>query len=223
MEHNQKITASHLKRRAVLYIRQSTMKQVCENTESTLRQYALKGRLIALGWPEDRITVIDRDLGRSGAEVEGRDGFKQLVSDVGSGEAGAIACMECSRLSRNSHDWGRLTEICAITKTVLIDSDGVYDPGDFNDRILLGLKGTMSEAELHFIRARLNGGKQNKARRGEDEIARRICIRRCRTHRKRPERRGQGCRAVAFRLVSEGGIRQWRSDILQRKWFQVSR
>jgi len=167
LEHNQKINASHLKRRAVLYIRQSTMKQVYENSESTKRQYALKERLIALGWTDDCITVIDNDLGYSGADVEKRDGFKQLVADVGSGEAGAVACIECSRLSRNSHDWGRLMEICAITKTVLIDADGIYDPNDFNDRILLGLKGTISEAELHFIRARMEGGRINKAKRGE--------------------------------------------------------
>jgi DNA invertase Pin-like site-specific DNA recombinase len=167
MEFNQKITESHLKRRAVLYIRQSTMKQVFENSESTIRQYALKDRLVTLGWAERSITIIDCDLGRSGADADGREGFKQLVADVGSGEAGAVACIECSRLSRNSHDWGRLMEICAITKAVLIDADGVYDPNDFNDRILLGLKGTISEAELHFIRARMDGGRINKAQRGE--------------------------------------------------------
>lgn len=170
MEFSQKITAAHLKRRAVLYIRQSTMKQVYENAESTIRQYALKDRLVTLGWSEECITVIDSDLGHSGADAGARDGFKQLVADVGSGEAGAVACIECSRLSRNSHDWGRLMEICAITKTVLIDADGVYDPNDFNDRMLLGLKGTISEAELHFIRARMNGGKISKVKRGELRI-----------------------------------------------------
>ena len=167
MEFNQKIKATHLKRRAILYIRQSTMKQVYENTESTLRQYALKGRLISLGWTEETITVIDCDLGRSGAAVEGRDGFKQLRADVGTGEVGAVACIECSRLSRNSSDWGSLMEICAITKTLLIDADGVYNLNDFNDRILLGLKGTISEAELYLIRTRMIGGKLNKAKRGE--------------------------------------------------------
>jgi len=170
MEFSQKITAAHLKKRAVLYIRQSTMKQVRENSESTIRQYALKDRLIALGWTEESITVIDCDLGRSGGDAGERDGFKQLVADVGSGEAGAIACIECSRLSRNSHDWGRLMEICAITKAILIDADGIYNPNDFNDRILLGLKGTISEAELHFIKARMDGGRINKARRGEMRI-----------------------------------------------------
>ena len=141
-----KITSVHLKRKAILYIRQSTMRQVYENAESTLRQYALKEKLLCFGWQEENITVIDCDLGQSGAESSGRDGFKQLVADVGSGEVGVVASIECSRLSRSSRDWGRLMEICAITQTVLIDDDGVYDPNNFNDRLLLGLKGTMSEA-----------------------------------------------------------------------------
>jgi DNA invertase Pin-like site-specific DNA recombinase len=165
-----KITSVHLKRKAILYIRQSTIRQVYENVESTLRQYALKEKLIRIGWQEESITVIDCDLGQSGAESSGRDGFKQLVADVGSGEVGAVASIECSRLSRNSCDWGRLMEICAITQTVLIDDDGIYDPNNFNDRLLLGLKGTMSEAELHFLHARMRGGALNKARRGELKI-----------------------------------------------------
>lgn len=164
---DRKITSTHLKRKAILYIRQSTMRQVYENTESTLRQYALKEKLIRFGWPEESITIIDCDLGQSGAESSGRDGFKQLVADVGSGEVGVVASIECSRLSRSSRDWGRLMEICAITQTVLIDDDGIYDPNNFNDRLLLGLKGTMSEAELHFIHARMRGGALNKAKRGE--------------------------------------------------------
>jgi len=170
MEYNQKINVTHLKRRALLYIRQSTMKQVYENNESTIRQYALKERLVALGWQEESITIIDCDLGRSGAETTGRDGFKQLVADVGAGEAGAVACIECSRLSRNSNDWGRLMEICAITKTLLIDADGIYDPNDFNDRILLGLKGTINMAELYLMKARMDGGRINKAQRGELKV-----------------------------------------------------
>lgn len=165
--YDNKITSSHLKRKAILYIRQSTMRQVYENTESTLRQYALKEKLIQFGWTEGSITVIDCDLGQSGAESLKRDGFKQVVADVGSGEVGAVASIECSRLSRSSHDWGRLMEICAITQTVLIDDDGIYEPNNFNDRLLLGLKGTMSEAELHFIHARMRGGALNKAKRGE--------------------------------------------------------
>ena len=162
-----KITSMHLKRKAILYIRQSTMRQVYENAESTLRQYALKEKLIRFGWQEESITVIDCDLGQSGAESSGRDGFKRLVADVGSSEVGAVASTECSRLSRSSRDWGRLMEICAITQTVLIDDDGIYDPNNFNDRLLLGLKGTMSEAELHFLHARMRGGALNKAKRGE--------------------------------------------------------
>ena len=170
MEYNQKITASHIKRRALLYIRQSTMKQVYENNESTIRQYALKERLVSLGWHEESITVIDCDLGQSGAEATGRNGFKQLVADVGAGEAGAVACIECSRLSRNSNDWGRLMEICVITGTLLIDADGIYDPNDFNDRILLGLKETISIAELHLLKSRMDGGRINKAQRGELKV-----------------------------------------------------
>ena len=167
MEYNQKITAEQLKRKAVLYIRQSTMRQVYENTESTLRQYALKEKLIQLGWLPDNIIVIDCDLGQSGSGLSEREGFRKLVSDVGNNEVGAVACLESSRLARNSQDWGRLLEICTITKTVLIDADGIYNLSDFNDRMLLGLKGTMSEAELHLIRARLRGGALNKAKRGE--------------------------------------------------------
>lgn len=162
-----KIEAMHLKRKAILYIRQSTMRQVVVNTESTLRQYALKDRLIQLGWEDGMIEVIDRDLGRSGAETAGRDGFRQMFADVGEGNVGAIACIECSRLSRSSGDWGRLMEICALSGTILIDDDGIYDPNNFNDRLLLGLKGTMSEAELHFLRERMRGGALNKVKRGE--------------------------------------------------------
>lgn len=170
MDYNSKITAAQLKRKAILYIRQSTMKQVYENTESTIRQYELKGKLVQLGWQSENIITIDCDLGQSGAGLSGRDGFKKLVADVGNNEVGAVACLECSRLSRNSQDWGRLMEICSITKTILIDADGIYDLSDFNDRLLLGLKGTMSEAELHFIQARMRGGSLNKAKRGELKI-----------------------------------------------------
>lgn len=162
-----KIKAVHLKRKAILYIRQSTMRQVFENGESTLRQYALKDKLASLGWAQDNIQVIDCDLGQSGASVTGREGFRQMIADVGSGTVGSVACIECSRLSRSSNDWGRLMEICALTGTILIDADGIYDPNNFNDRLLLGLKGTMSEAELHFIKERMRGGAVSKAKRGE--------------------------------------------------------
>ncbi len=166
-ETHQKITASHLKRGAYLYVRQSTLRQVLENTESTKRQYALRQRAIALGWPTDKVIVIDTDLGQSGASSVDREGFQKLVAEVGMGRAGIVLGLEVSRLARNSTDWHRLLEICALTDTLILDEDGVYDPAHFNDRLLLGLKGTMSEAELHVLRARLRGGILNKARRGE--------------------------------------------------------
>lgn len=162
-----KITKSHLSKKAVLYIRQSTMRQVYENTESTIRQYALREKLVSLGWDKGDVLVIDKDLGCSGSNAGDRDGFQQLVGEVSNGMAGAVACIECSRLSRSSNDWGRLTEYCAMTDTLLIDADGIYNPNDFNDRLLLGLKGTMSEAELHFLKQRMRGGLLNKAKRGE--------------------------------------------------------
>jgi len=164
---NNKITNMHLSKTAVLYIRQSTVRQILENNESTMRQYALKDRLIALGWPAERVVVNDKDLGMSGAESKNRSGFQELVGDVSNNKVGAVACIECSRLSRNSADWSRLTQFCAYTNTLLIDADGIYDPNDFNDRLLLGLKATMSEAELHFLQERMRGGLMNKARRGE--------------------------------------------------------
>jgi DNA invertase Pin-like site-specific DNA recombinase len=166
-ETHQKVKASHLKRDAYLYIRQSTIRQVFENTESTKRQYGLRERAVALGWPLERIHVIDSDLGQSGASAVDRSGFQRLVSEVGMGQAGIVLGLEVSRLARNSTDWHRLLEICALTDTLILDEDGIYDPTHFNDRLLLGLKGTMSEAELHVLRARLRGGIINKARRGE--------------------------------------------------------
>jgi len=167
MNRTGKIEDTHLKRKAILYIRQSTMRQVYENAESTIRQYALKEKLVSLGWAQEMIEIIDCDLGRSGTETSGRAGFRQMLADVGEGNIGAVASIECSRLSRHSGDWGRLTEICALSGTILIDDDGIYDPNDFNDRLLLGLKGTMSEAELHFLHGRMRGGALNKAARGE--------------------------------------------------------
>ena len=169
-ERSQKITPRHLRRQAYLYVRQSTLRQVVENTESTQRQYALRQRAVALGWPIEQVVVIDRDLGQSGASAADREGFQQLVRDVGLGRAGLVMGLEVSRLARNSMDWHRLLEICALTETLILDEDGLYDPAHFNDRLLLGLKGTMSEAELHVLRARLRGGIVNKARRGELEV-----------------------------------------------------
>ena len=164
---HQKVKAGHLKRNAYLYVRQSTLRQVFENTESTKRQYGLRQHAVALGWPVERIIVIDSDLGQSGASAVDREGFQKLVTEVSLGKAGIVLGLEVSRLARNSTDWHRLLEICALTDTLILDEDGVYDPSHFNDRLLLGLKGTMSEAELHVLRARLQGGILNKARRGE--------------------------------------------------------
>jgi DNA invertase Pin-like site-specific DNA recombinase len=169
-ETHAKVQARHLKRNAYLYVRQSTLRQVLENTESTRRQYALRERAVALGWRLDQVIVIDSDLGQSGASAVDRAGFQQLVSEVGLGRAGIVMGLEVSRLARNSTDWHRLLEICALADTLILDEDGVYDPAHFNDRLLLGLKGTMSEAELHVLRARLRGGILNKARRGELEM-----------------------------------------------------
>ena len=163
---HQKVTAEHLQRDAYLYVRQSTLRQVVENTESTQRQYALRQRATALGWQAEQVVVIDTDQGQSGASTD-REGFQRLVSEVGLGRAGIVMGLEVSRLARNSSDWHRLLEICALTNTLILDEDGLYDPSHFNDRLLLGLKGTMSEAELHMLRARLQGGLLNKARRGE--------------------------------------------------------
>ncbi len=163
---NEQITTRHLQRNAYLYVRQSTLRQVIENTESTQRQYALRQRAIALGWSEEQIMVIDDDLGESGASTA-REGFRKLVAEVSLGAAGIVMGLEVSRLARNSSDWHRLLEICALSDTLILDEDGLYDPAHFNDRLLLGLKGTMSEAELHVIRARLTGGMLNKAKRGE--------------------------------------------------------
>jgi DNA invertase Pin-like site-specific DNA recombinase len=163
---HQKVKASHLKRSAYLYVRQSSLRQVFENTESTQRQYGLREQAVALGWPLDRIIVIDSDLGLSGASSD-REGFRRLVTEVSLAHVGIVLGLEVSRLARNSTDWHRLLEICALTDTLILDEDGIYDPSHFNDRLLLGLKGTMSEAELHILRARLQGGILNKARRGE--------------------------------------------------------
>jgi len=167
---HRKVTASHLARDAYLYVRQSSLRQVLENTESTQRQYALRERAVALGWSIEQVHVIDSDLGRSGAQSEGRDGFQHLVSQVALGQVGIVLGLEVSRLARNNTDWHRLLELSALSNTLILDEDGVYDPSHFNDRLLLGLKGTMSEAELHVLKARLQGGMLNKARRGELKI-----------------------------------------------------
>ena len=166
-ETHQKVTAAHLARDAYLYVRQSSLRQVMHNTESTKRQYALRERAVALGWPIERIHTIDSDLGRSGASAADRDGFQHLVTQVAMGQVGIVLGLEVSRLARNNADWHRLIELAALSETLILDEDGIYDPAHFNDRLLLGLKGTMSEAELHVLKARLQGGIRNKARRGE--------------------------------------------------------
>jgi DNA invertase Pin-like site-specific DNA recombinase len=162
-----KVTSLHVSRTAIVYVRQSSATQVENNRESTARQYALKQRAEALGWPTDRIVVIDDDLGLSGATAHQRNGFARLAAEVALAHVGIVLGLEVSRLARNNTDWYRLLDLCSMTNTLIGDADGVYHPSLFNDRLLLGLKGTMSEAELHVLRARLDGGIRNKAARGE--------------------------------------------------------
>jgi DNA invertase Pin-like site-specific DNA recombinase len=163
----EKITASHRARDAYVYVRQSTLLQVRVHTESLARQYDLRQRATALGWAAHQVVVIDEDLGRSGASAAGRAGFSELVADVGLGKAGIILALEVSRLARSNADWYQLLDLCALTDTLIADGDGIYHPGSYNDRLILGLKGTMSEAELHLIRSRLTEGLRHKAARGE--------------------------------------------------------
>ena len=171
MSERGKVTEQHRRRRAVVYVRQSTLHQVERNVESSARQYALRERAVELGWPADSVVVVDEDTGRSGGTSQGRIGFNDLVAEVGLGHVGLVLALEVSRLARCSADWHQLLDLCALTATLIADADGVYSPADFNDRLLLGLKGTMSEAELHLIRARLDGGLRNKAERGELRLA----------------------------------------------------
>src|SRR3954452_4708384 len=162
-----KVTGSHVRRLAMIYVRQSSLAQVRFNRESTERQYALVDEAAGLGWERERIVVIDCDLGLSGRDAHAREGFKELVGRVCCGEVGAIFGLEVSRLARSSADLQRLLELSALTDTLIVDADGIYDLHDFNDRLLLGLKGTMSEAELHILAGRLQGAKQAAAARGE--------------------------------------------------------
>jgi DNA invertase Pin-like site-specific DNA recombinase/uncharacterized protein YndB with AHSA1/START domain len=163
----EKILRRHRERLAIVYIRQSTVQQVERHQESTRLQYALTDRAFQFGWARDAVVVIDDDLGRSGATIEGRLGFQRLVAEVGLGNVGLVLGMEMSRLARSCRDWHQLLEICALFDTLIADVDGVYDPANYNDRLLLGLKGTMSEAELHILKARMLEGRRAKARRGE--------------------------------------------------------
>ena len=161
-----KLRNEHLTRPALVYVRQSSLMQVRDNTASTTRQYQLAQRAQDLGWPASLVVVIDQDQGRSGASRSGRDGFEYLMAEVGLGRVGAVLCLEASRLARSSSDWYRLIEICALSDTLVIDEDGVYDPGQYNDRLLVGFRGTMSKAELHWLHCRLVGGKLEKAQQG---------------------------------------------------------
>jgi DNA invertase Pin-like site-specific DNA recombinase len=167
MNERAKITAVHLSRQAIVYLRQSSAAQVEHNRESTERQYALAAKAGELGWPADRILVIDEDLGLSGSGSVARSGFARLTAEVALARVGLVLGLEVSRLARNNADWHRLIDLAGLTDTLIGDADGIYHPALFNDRLLLGLKGTMSEAELHVLRARLNGGIRNKAARGE--------------------------------------------------------
>src|SRR5437016_8766395 len=162
-----KIGASHLGRAAYIYLRQSTPAQVEHNRESTQRQYALAARATTLGWPSQQVIVVDEDLGLSGSGIVERNGFARLTAEVALGHVGIVLGLEVSRLARNNADWYRLLDLCGLTDTLIGDADGLYHPALFNDRLLLGLKGTMSEVELHVLRARLLGGIRNKAARGE--------------------------------------------------------
>src|ERR1700749_181907 len=167
MNERAKITASHHSRQAVVYLRQSSPAQVGSNRESTERQYARATKARELGWPDERIVVIDEDLGLSGSGSVARSGFARLTAEVALARVGLVLGLEVSRLARNNADWHRLIDLAGLTDTLIGDADGIYHPALFNDRLLLGLKGTMSEAELHILRARLNGGIRNKAARGE--------------------------------------------------------
>jgi DNA invertase Pin-like site-specific DNA recombinase len=162
-----KIQAMHRDRLALVYVRQSTPQQVLENRESTARQYALAGLATAWGWLAPRVLVIDEDQGQSGRSADHRSGFQRLLAEVTMDHVGLILGLEMSRLARSNKDWHHLLELCALFSTLLADQDGVYDPSDPNDRLLLGLKGTMSEVELHTMRNRLDRGRLHKAQRGE--------------------------------------------------------
>ena len=162
-----KIATRHLSRVAIVYVRQSSPRQVRENIESTQLQYDLVNRARAYGWPREQIEIVDDDLGVSGQSLEGRKGFQRLLAEISLGHVGIVLGIEMSRLARNCRDWHHLLELCAVFDSLLGDADGVYNPREHNDRLLLGLKGTMSEAELHVLRGRLDAGRRNKASRGE--------------------------------------------------------
>src|SRR5712692_7146737 len=161
------ISPSHRARTAYIYVRQSSVNQVIHNCESTDLQYGLVERAVRLGWPRDRVVVIDDDLGKSGSSSNERHGFQRLIAEIGLGQAGLVVSLDASRLARNSSDWHRLLELCGLFQTLIADAERLYDPQAYHDRLLLGLSGIMSEAELHHLKMRLHSGARNKAARGE--------------------------------------------------------
>ena len=204
---NPNLSEQHLSKTAYVYVRQSTLAQVRHHQESTERQYALREKASALGWSESAIQVLDRDLGKSGAQMAGREDFKTLVAEVSMGRVGAVFALEVSRLARSNLEWHSLLELCALTGTLVIDEDGCYNPADFNDGLLLGLKGTMAQAELHLLRGRLLGGKLNKAKKGELRFPLPVGL--CYDEEGRivldPDTEVQGAVALVFRLFRETG------------------
>ena len=164
---SEKVQGHHRDRLAVVYVRQSTLQQLVRHQESTRLQYGLADRALGLGWPRSQVLVIDDDLGKSGTSAAGRPGFQRLVAEVGLNHVGLVLGVEMSRLARSCRDWHQLLEICGLFGTLIGDLDGIYDPTDYNDRLLLGLKGTLSEAELHMLKQRMMAGKRAKAARGE--------------------------------------------------------
>jgi len=204
---NLTISEQHLNKTAYVYVRQSTLAQVRHHQESTERQYALKEKALNLGWSEPAVQILDRDLGKSGTQIAGREDFKTLVAEVSMGQVGAVFALEVSRLARSNLDWHRLLELCALTDTLVIDEDGCYNPADFNDGLLLGLKGTMAQAELHLLRGRLLGGKLNKARKGELRFPLPVGL--CYDEENRivldPDEEVRGAVALVFRLFRQTG------------------
>src|SRR6266702_1076578 len=204
---NTTISEQHLSKTAYVYVRQSTLAHVRHHQESTERQYALREKAVELGWNDSKVQSLDRDLGKSGAQITGREDFKTLVAEVSMGQVGAVFALEVSRLARSNLDWHRLLELCALTDTLVIDEDGCYNPADFNDGLLLGLKGTMAQAELHLLRGRLLGGKLNKARKGELRFPLPVGL--CYDEESRivldPDEEVQGAVALVFRLFHETG------------------
>lgn len=201
------ISRQHLSKTACVYVRQSTLGQVRHHQESTERQYALQQKALELGWSQASVQILDQDLGKSGTQMVGREDFKTLVAEVSMGRVGAVFALEVSRLARSNVDWHRLLELCALTDTLVIDEDGCYNPADFNDGLLLGLKGTMAQAELHFLRGRLLGGKLNKAKKGELRLPLPVGL--CYDEEGRivldPDEEVRGAVALVFRWFREAG------------------